>query len=321
MRCYQNRMFRTQQQSTARFRAAQFAHLRHLAIFGLVVDSGSFTLAAQRIGMGKSGVSRLIAELEDFVGVRLLNRSTRTLALTDEGRLLFADCTRLIDAAVEAFDKLDPDLPLAGTLKIAATTAYGHYVLPHVIEKFSKRHPDLNMHLTLGDGFLDLVDNGIDLAIRVGSPGPSPNYISRKIGDFRYRLFGQKDMLAGYPPVQSTQDLGAVAWLMSTRGATPSEWVFEKDGTSTTVAVTGAVTTDQLMARIELAKAGLGLIGVPGFVPLAALGGGMVEVLPDHRIVPLIPIYAVYPNKRFLSPKVAEFLECLVASYADKTER
>lgn len=185
-----------------------------------------------------------------------------------------------------------------------------------VIEAFSKQHPDLNVHLSLGDGFLDLVDHGIDLAIRVGSPGPSPNNISRKIGEFRDRLFGQKRFLAGYLPLHTPQQIAGLRWLVSSSGVAPSEWVFEKNRTTTALSVFGAITTDQLMTRIELAKAGLGLIGIPSFVPLSALGDDMVEVLSDHKFVPLSPIFAVYPNRRFLSPKVAEFLDCLRSSDA-----
>lgn len=307
-------MFQSQQQSSERFRTAQFSHLRHLAIFALVVECGSFTLAAKRIGMGKSGVSRLIAELEDFVGAKLLNRSTRSLALSDAGRLLYSDCSRLIDAAVDAFDKLDPDLPLAGTLNIAATTAHGHYIMPGVIRTFSKRHPDLSIKLTLGDVFVDLAANGIDLAIRVGSPGPSPHYISKKIGEFRYRLLGQSALLSKFPNVKVPQDVMALPWLLSSRGTSSTEWVFERDGQRFPVTVSGPVAVDQLMTRLEMARNGIGVIGLPEFALSETLSGELIEILPDYKIEPQVPIYAVYPSKRFLSPKVTEFLDCLVAA-------
>lgn len=303
-------MFYSGQQSTERFRAAQFSHLRHLAILALVVEAGSFTVAAQRIGLGKSGVSRLISELEDFVGVKLLNRSTRALSLTEEGRLLYSDCARLVDAAVEAFDKLDPDLPLAGTLNIAASTAHGNYAMPPAIAEFTSRHPDLKINLTLGEGFVDLVDNGIDLAIRVGSPGPSPHYISRRIGSFCYRLYGAKTLGTRYLAIRTPQDAASLPWMMSSLGGAPSEWTFEKDGQETKIMVSGPITVDNLMTRLAMVQSGLGVIGVPDFIPDEALTG-LVALLPDYRIVPAIPIYAVYPNTRFLSPKVSEFVECL----------
>lgn len=275
-----------------------------------MVEAGSFTVAAQRIGLGKSGVSRLITELEEFVGVKLLNRSTRALSLTEEGRLLYADCARLVDAAVEAFDKLDPDLPLAGTLTIAASTAHGNYALPPAIAAFMRKHPDLKINLTLGEGFVDLVDNGIDLAIRVGSPGPSPHYISRRIGAFRYRLFGAPVLLGQHAAISTPDDAATLPWLLSSLGGAPTEWVFEKDGVQDKITVAGPVTVDNMMTRVAMAQSGLGLIGVPDFIPDTALGD-MVQVLPDYRIVPEIPIYAVYPNTRFLSPRVAEFLDYL----------
>jgi len=311
-------MFSSAQQSADRFRAAQFAHLRHLAIFALVVESGSFTLAAQRIGLGKSGVSRLITELEDFVGAKLLNRSTRSLSLTDAGQLMFADCAQLIEAAVNAIDKLDPDLPLAGTLSIAATTAHGHYVLPPIISEFSERHPDLNIKLTLSDSFVDLVDFGIDLAIRVGSPGPSLQYISRRIDSFQYRLFAQNDLLIRFPDVVVPQDLEGLPWLLSSLGPAPTDWTFTQNGRRFPVSIRGPVTVNHLMTRLEMARNGLGVIGIPDFVVSKALADGLSEVLPEYAIEPRVPIYAVYPSARFLSPKVSEFLDCLLKASREK---
>lgn len=310
-------MFYSEQQSANRFRAAQFSHLRHLALLALVVEAGSFTVAAQRIGLGKSGVSRLISELEDFVGVKLLNRSTRALSLTEEGQLFYADCARLVDAAVEAFDKLDPDLPLAGTLNIAASTAHGNFAMPPAIAEFTGRHPDLKINLTLSEGFVDLVDNGIDLAIRVGSPGPSPHYISRRIGTFSYRLFGAAPLLEQYSMIATPQDAAALPWMMSSLGNAPAEWTFQKGDAETQVTVTGPVTVDNLMTRLAMAQSGLGLIGVPDFIPESVLAG-MVQLLPEYRIVPEIPIYAVTPSARFLSPKVSEFLEYLRKQHEER---
>jgi len=98
--------------------------------------------------------------------------------------------------------------------------------------------------------------------------------------------------------------------MMSSLGGAPSEWTFEKDGQETKIMVSGPITVDNLMTRLAMVQSGLGVIGVPDFIPDEALTG-LVALLPDYRIVPAIPIYAVYPNTRFLSPKVSEFVECL----------
>jgi LysR family transcriptional regulator for bpeEF and oprC len=234
-------MLHSEQQSTGRFRAAHFSHLRHLTLFALVVDSGSFTIAAQRLGIGKSSVSRQISELETYVGARLLNRSTRALSLTDSGRLIYQDCAQLVSAATDAFDKLDGDLPLEGTLRIASTVEHGQYVLPPIVATFLSRFPNIDVDLVLGDSFVDLVDRGIDLAVRVGSPGPSPHYISRKIAEMEYRLYGHRTLVDGAPYLRSPEDAAKLPWLLNSGSPERGRWTFEKDGAEIAISVSGRV--------------------------------------------------------------------------------
>ena len=308
-------MFTKEQQSTDRFRAAHFSHLRHLAMFALVVDSGSFTVAAQRLGIGKSGISRHITELETYVGARLLNRTTRSISMTDAGRLMFQDCARLVGAATDALDKIDGDLPLSGTLRIAATVEHGQYVLPSIIASFVEGHPLINVELVLGDAFLDLVENGIDLAIRVGSPGPSPQYISRKIAEFEYHIYAHADDLAVHGTLDTPQLAAALPWLLNANGSERANWSFERDGKTSQIVVPHRIITNSFNARIEIAKSGGHIIGVPNFIPRSALGPDLKQILVDYRVVPKYPIFAVYPSARFLSPKVADFLNQLQASH------
>lgn len=306
-----NHMLHPEQQSSDRFRAAHFAHLRHLSIFVLVVDSGSFTRAAQRIGVGKSRISRHVSELEDFVGAKLLNRSTRSVSLTDEGRVIYHDSAAMVAHATAALEKLDGDLPLQGKLRIAATVEHGQYVLPPIIAAFLADRPGLDVELVLGDAFIDLVDHRIDLAIRVGSPGPSPQNISRKIADLQYKLYANADLLAQSRPIRTPQEAAAHPWLLNAQSTARASWTFEKDGQRTTVAVPSRVVSNAFNARVEIAKHGAHLIAIPDFVPAEFLGERLVPVLTDYQIVPGYPIYAVYPDARFLSPKVAAFLTLL----------
>ena len=311
--CYDtNHMLRSEQQSTDRFRAAHFSHLRHLALFALVVESGSFTIAAQRLGIGKSSVSRQISELETLVGARLLNRSTRALSLTDAGRLIFPQCAQLIDAATGAFDMLDGDLPLSGTLRIASTVEHGQYVLPPIVAEYVDRNPQVDVDLVLGDAFVDLVDHRIDMAIRVGSPGPSPQNIARKIAELEYRLYANADFLSSTGPITTPQEAANHPWLLNASSRERSIWTFEKDKTRTQVEVPSRIVSNAFNARVEIAKFGQHIIAIPGFVPGRFLEPDLQQILPDYRIVPTYPIYAVYPDARFLSPKVAEFLDLLI---------
>ncbi len=308
-------MLRSEQQSSDRFRAAHFSHLRHLTLFALVVESGSFTVAAQRLGIGKSSVSRHISELETYVGAKLLNRSTRALSLTDAGRLILPDCGRLVEAVTGAFDKLDGDLPLEGRLRIAATVEHGQYVLPPIVAEFIDRNPKIDVELVLGDGFVDLVDQGIDLAIRVGSPGPSPQNVSRKIADLEYRLYANSEFLASVDPITTPTKAAQHPWLLNSTSRNRSVWTFEKDGELTEVVVPSQVVSNAFNARVEMAKFGDFLIAIPSFVPPRFLKPNLQQILKDHRIVPKHSIFAVYPDARFLSPKVSEFLDLLVRSH------
>lgn len=308
-------MLHSEQQSTDRFRAAHFSHLRHLTLFALVVESGSFTVAAQRLGIGKSSVSRTIAELETYVGAQLLNRSTRALSLTDAGRLILQDCTQLVEAATNAFDKLDGDLPLEGTLRIASTVEHGQYVLPPIVAEFVERNPKIDVDLVLGDAFIDLVDRGIDLAIRVGSPGPSPQNVSRKIAELEYRLYANAEFLAAIGKISTPNEAARHPWLLNSTSPDRKIWTFLKDGERTEVTVFSRVVSNAFNARVEAAKFGRHFIAIPNFVPSRFLEPNLRPVLEDHKIVPKYPIYAVYPNARFLSPKVSEFLELLEANH------
>ena len=304
-----NQMLLSEQQST-RFRAAHFACLKQLAMFGLVVEAGSFSVAAARLGIGKSSVSRQISELEAFLGARLLNRSTRALSLTDEGRLILPECTALLALTTDAFDKLDGDLPLSGTLRIASTVEHGQYVLPSIVAEYTSRYPEIEVDLVLGDAFIDLVDRGVDLAIRVGSPGPSPHYISKKIAELEYRLFAHRDM--DLTEFKRPEDCERHSWLLNA-GATGDRgnWTFKNEGETVSVKSGARVVSNAFNARIEIAKCGGHLIGIPSFVPDVFFTPELVRILPDWRIVPSYPIFAVYPDARFLSPKVAEFVSLL----------
>jgi DNA-binding transcriptional LysR family regulator len=216
-----------------------------------------------------------------------------------------------VSAATDAFDKLDGDLPLEGTLRIASTVEHGQYVLPPIVATFLSRFPNIDVDLVLGDSFVDLVDRGIDLAVRVGSPGPSPHYISRKIAEMEYRLYGHRTLVDGAPYLRSPEDAAKLPWLLNSGSPERGRWTFEKDGAEIAISVSGRVISNAFSTRIEIAKHGGHLIGIPNFVPQKALGPNLVHVLKDFRIVPRHPIYAVYPDARFLSPKVLAFLDLL----------
>lgn len=301
-------LFSKGEQSTAKFRHAHFAQLKHMAVFAIVVDSGSFTKAGTRLGIAKSAVSRYVSELEERVGTSLLRRTTRRLHLTDAGERFFVECARLVEAAVDSVESIEPGSKLVGSMCIGATVAHGQCVVVPAVQSFLELHPELDIRLDLSDRFVDLVEHGIDLAVRVGSRGPTPHYISRKIGVTRYRLFATQKLLDAHPPIATPADAERMPWVLGHNGPNPTVWEFRKGETSTVIDVRARCTISSISARVSAAELGMGLIGVPDFMVTDDLAARFVELLADYQIEPEIPIYAVYPSGRFISPRVAAFV-------------
>ena len=228
--------------------------------------------------------------------------------------MIFKDCAQLVEAATNAIDKLDGDLPLEGRLRIASTVEHGQYVLPSIVATFVERNPKIDIDLVLGDAFIDLVEQGMDLAIRVGSPGPSPQNVSRKIAELEYRLYANSDFLSGIDEVATPADAANYPWLLNSASPERAIWTFEKDEERTEVSVPSRVVSNAFNARVETAKFGAHFIAFPSLFPPRFLEPNLRRVLEGYQIVPKHPIYAVYPNARFLSSKVTEFIDLLVAS-------
>ena len=297
------------------FLPAHFARLKHLAVFAIVVDCGSFTKAGKRLGLAKSAVSRYVSELEEQVGVELLIRTTRKLVLTEAGERFYVDCARLIEAATDSFDSVEPDAHLLGSLHIGATQAFGRHVLVGAIKTFLELHPRLSIQLSLNDRFVDLVAQGIDLSFRVGSPGQAPSYVSRKIGTTRFQLFASREFVAEHD-VSSPRALEKALWVLSPLGPNPDRWTFCRGRKTWEVKADSRLLTDSAEVAVHAAELGMGIVGIPDFmrdIPSRAL----VRVLPQYVAEPELSLYAVYPRRRFVSPRVSGFLAHLEAHLKD----
>lgn len=292
------------------FRPAHFAQLKHLAVFALVVDSASFTKAAKRLGIAKSAVSRYVSELEEEVGVSLLRRTTRTLVLTGAGERFYSDCARFVEAAVDSFDSVEPDVHLLGSLHIGTTYAYGRHVVLPAIHTFLGLHPKLSIQMSLNDRFVDLVTHGIDLTFRVGSAGHAPSYISRKIASTRYKLFASSAFLKEHK-VTSLQALERAPWVLSSLGPNPDSWTFRKGPNAKkthTLRVQSRLMTDSAEVGVHAAQLGMGIVGLPDFMCGGEITDTLEEILPDYQVEGDLGIYAVYPRRKFVSPRVSGFL-------------
>lgn len=287
------------------FRPAHFARLKHLAVFAIVVDSGSFTKAGKRLGLAKSAVSRYVSELEEEVGVELLARTTRKLVLTEPGERFYVDCARFVEAATDSFDAVEPDAHLLGSLHLGTTQAFGRHVLLPAVKTFLELQPRLSVQMSLHDRHVDLVAQGIDLSFRIGSPGTSPSYISRKIATTRFELFASQAFVETHD-VSSVPKLESLLWVLSPLGPNPDTWTFLKGGSTSSIQARTRLLTDSAEVAVHAAELGMGLVGIPSF--MRPSGGTLVPVLPEYVVEPELSIYAVYPRRRFVSPRVIGFL-------------
>lgn len=287
------------------FQPAHFARLKHLAVFAIVVDSGSFTKAGQRLGLAKSAVSRYVSELEDEVGVELLTRTTRRLSLTEAGERFYVDCARFIEAATDSFDSIEAEAHLLGSLHLGATQAFGRHVLLPAVKTFLERHPRLSIQMSLHDRHVDLVAQGIDLSFRIGSAGTAPSYVSRKIGTTRFELFASPRFVRDHD-VSSVAKLESLLWVLSPLGPNPDVWTFRRGRRTTTIRAQTRLLTDSAEVALHAGELGMGLVGVPNF--MRPKKKTLVPVLPEYLIEPELSIHAVYPRRRFVSPRVSGFL-------------
>lgn len=292
------------------FQPAHFARLKHLAVFATVVDCGSFTKAGKRLGIAKSAVSRYVSELEDSVGVSLLVRTTRKLVLTDAGQRFYVDCARMIEAATDSFDSVGPNHHLLGSLHIGATAAFGRHVLVDAVKSFQELHPRLSVQMSLHARFVDLVEQGIDVSIRIGSAGHAPSYVTRKIGSMRFQLYASNAFAAEHD-LSTPRKLERVPWVLSPLGPTPDQWTFRRGRRTWTITAQSQLLTDSAEVSVRAAEIGMGVTGLPDF--MQRLPKSLVRVLPQYVIEPELPIVAVYPQRRFVSPRVRGFLAHLRA--------
>ncbi|TSD87646.1 LysR family transcriptional regulator [Mycobacterium sp. KBS0706] len=282
--------------------------LNDIQVLARVVEAGSFTAAARLLGMPKTTVSRRIAALEREVGVRLLQRTTRSLSLTDAGRLYYeqsSQALRLIERAnlrlAEA--RAEP----SGTIRISAPVGFGGHFLTATVFDFLTAHPKTRVELRLTDDTLNLVETGIDLAFRTGVL-PDSTLVARRLGSTHRILCASPDYLArcGVPAVPA--DLAGHDCVIAGPSAAGAPWVLEGPEGSETVTVSGRFAANEMQAVHAAALAGLGIAQLPlGIAEAAVAEGRLRRVLPEHT-TPAGGLYAVYPSSQHLSPLVRAFI-------------
>jgi DNA-binding transcriptional LysR family regulator len=299
---------------------------RFLAVgtFAKVVELGSFARAAERLGLSTSAVSRQVSELESHLNVRLLNRTTRRLSLTEAGQSFYEHSVQLLSDLEDAEASVrDAAAEPKGTLRLTCGVSFGTHYLSPALAEFNKLHPQLVIDLDLSDRVVDLVEEGFDLAIRIGQVG-SQGMVAKRLGWTQIVCCAAPSYLAGITsPVSVPADLAQHECLSYTNVGLPNVWQFQpRDGVGTSVQVRirprHRANNGQVLA--SLAAQGLGVVYEPDFIVAQYIRSGqLVPLLSGYR-PPRSPIAAVYPSRRHLSAKVRTFVDFLVARFERQHE-
>lgn len=280
-------------------------------MFIAVMELGSFARAAERLGVSSGQASKLVSALERTLGVTLLNRTTRALTPTEAGRAYFERIRAIIGDLEELDDAIRGAASApAGRLRIAAPASYGVHILTDHMLKFAADYPDIIIDVGFADRFVNLVDEGFDVAIRIGNPGDS-SLIARRVGDVRIVAIASPAYLAHAGKPRRIEDLKTHQLIIDTNMRDPQNWRFLDPVTQdvVTLAVDGRFKFSSAEACLTAAEAGAGIAYIPLFLAEAAIAAGRIErILADCESA-VLPLFIVYPPGRHLARKVRAFVD------------
>ena len=290
--------------------------LNGMRVFAQVVESKSFSAAAEKLRMSKSLVSRHVSALEKALAVKLLNRSTRKLSLTDAGAQFYEHCARIVQEAELAEQALTrTQAEPAGLVKVTATPAFAvRHVLPALAD-FYKKYPKIRVQISCSNRSVDLGEAGFDLGIRVAF-NPAPHLVARKLAANRSVLCAAPAYIKRYGTPKRIEDLGKHECVMFPPLAPKGVWTFRRDKRKFSVPVTGAFETDEMDAVHAAITAGLGIGFLPVYMVSDALKkGALIPLLRQYQVVPESAIYLVYLPNRTLSLRVRALIDFLLARF------
>jgi len=287
--------------------------LKSLATFVQVVESGGFSAAARQLAMSPTMASEHIQALEEQLGVRLLQRTTRKVSLTVEGAIYLERCIRLLNDLEDVNALfLGPDHLPSGALRVDLPERLAHMIVIPALPDFFKLYPDIQVRLGSNDRYVDLVGEGIDCAVRVGTLRDS-SLVARRIGEMEQLNCASAAYLEQYGRPHTLSELTrhhAVNFFSSQSGR-DLDWEYEEDGQTHTIGMRSLVSVSSTEAYVASCRAGLGLIQAPRLGMESMLASGeLEEVLPRWRPAPL-PVAIVYSHNKHLSPRVRVFVDWL----------
>ncbi|ABD70250.1 transcriptional regulator, LysR family [Rhodoferax ferrireducens T118] len=284
--------------------------------FNAVVDAGSFVKAADALGMSKAAVSRYVVDMETRLGVRLLHRTTRRLSLTDEGQIFYVRSKELLAELAEAEDEITSRSDAAsGLLRINAPFTFGVLHLAPLWGAFRVRHPNVKLDVTLADRLVDLVEEGYDVAIRIANLENS-TLVSKRLATTRMVLCASPQYLKLHGTPKHPGELADHAVISYSYWSTKDEWPFKGPLGPVSVKTNPCIHTNNGDTCRAAALASQGIILQPSFLVGDDLASGaLVELMPEFRSLEL-GIYAVYPSRKHVSPKVRALIDFLTNHFS-----
>jgi DNA-binding transcriptional LysR family regulator len=287
--------------------------LARIRAFVQVFDAGGFSAAARQHGRSKALLSKYVTDLEDYLGVRLMNRTTRKLSLTEAGEAYYREASQLLqqlddlDASI-----LDQTAAPRGLLRVSAPRNFGEMILAPAIYEFLRAQPDVTLDLRLEDRFVDLVDEGIDVALRISAAQDS-SLIARRICAMQHALTASPAYLAAHGTPQTPEDLRQHACIVDTNLMGQANWRFVENGQTVSIHVNGPVRVNSPLSARDAALAGLGLALLPGYLADPMIRTEQLVRVLDGYVQTGAALQAVYPHRRHLAGKVRALIDHLVA--------
>ncbi|WP_423369357.1 LysR family transcriptional regulator [Burkholderia sp. LMG 32019] len=288
--------------------------LRGVAEFVDVVESGSFAAAALRLGVTRSAVAKVVARLERRLGTRLLQRTTRQLGLTDEGLVYYEQCRRLLAELGETEAALDAgQREPAGRLRVSVPVLFGRQCVAPLMRRLVERHPRLEIDVSFSDRVADLVNDGFDIAVRIGGLADTSALVGRKLGVQRMGICASPAYLERHGRPAGLDELASHVGIAYSRGGQPTPWrVVGANGAVHDHRPAGRLRLDDLQAIADAAAAGAGLAWLPCWLMAPYLRDGRLVLVLDSNSVSGAEVFAVRPASRQVPSKVRVVIDALV---------
>lgn len=294
-------------------------YMQEMAIFVKVVETGSFSETARQMGATPSAISRAISRLEKVLGTRLLQRTTRKLRLSESGQQIYVNCLDMVNAAQAVMESSgqfhsEPQ----GTVRMSVPKAVGHFMLHPHMPAFFQRYPKIDVQMLLEDRYVDFIDDGVDLAIRI-TDHPPGGLMGRRLIEINHLLCATPQYLAEHGTPEQPQDLKQHSCIYLGEQPSDSKWKFQQGSKTITVQVSGRYSANHTGIRLDAALKHIGIASLPYFVARHALQDGrLIQVLPDWYFKTYYSgdAWLLYPPTRHLPPKLSVFIQFLAEKLA-----